>query len=124
MLESISCCMTCMICLSCLFIVPSAPRNLQQTAVDNTSIALNWDQPSESNGIILKYTVRWENSSASSEEHTASNETDYVVKNLVPFTWYTIFVSAVTEAGQGNESKEISVRTSIGSKYSSEFILA
>ena len=35
--------------------MPSAPRNLEATAVNSTYIELNWDEPTDKNGILQGY---------------------------------------------------------------------
>lgn len=97
--------------------VPHAVEKFSTTQVGNTSINVAWNAPRVSTGPVLRYRVRWKNSTASGEEDTPSNSTRYKMQHLSPYVHYNLKALAITEAGPGPWSKEVTVRTEIGSEY-------
>nr|XP_042906937.1 phosphatidylinositol phosphatase PTPRQ isoform X1 [Parasteatoda tepidariorum] len=92
--------------------IPSAPKNVRGKDVKNTSIEIEWDIPKPDVGPITLYRIRWTNTTRSNLHET--KETFYLIKDLIPFTSYTIEVQAETEASPGKWSEPASIQTSVG----------
>ncbi|CAL1294957.1 unnamed protein product [Larinioides sclopetarius] len=92
--------------------VPSVPENVTEIEVDSVSIEIQWTEPSPSTGPIQFYTVQWSESLNLLEfQQAVTNATSYAIKNLIPLTSYDISVSAATDAGVGNWTPAIQVKT-------------
>ena len=82
-----------------------------------TSILLQWEEPEERNGIIVYYTVIW-NQLGSPEEHSHKvilNGLQYNITGLNPSTTYTVEVTASTVIGRGS-SDPFTISTWTGCK--------
>ena len=111
--------------LSC-FIAPSAaPVSLEGHNASSTSIFITWGQVpiSDRNGVILSYTVSYNEVSGSSKETKIVDAPEYqtTMTDLNKYTNYTISVVATTRKGNGVVSAPIIVITDEGSEYNSLF---
>ena len=73
---------------------------------NESAIQLNWDPPDEPNGIVILYTVTWnevgtvtDNNGEGSDNATSSS---YDVTGLKAYTTYNISIAAWTEVGSGD----------------------
>ena len=94
--------------------VPGAPRFAKGFVISSRSIYINWTTPAVTNGKLVKYVVYYDKTEAYSDNTTLPmnqtlppNITWLVIKDLVPFTKYTLQVQAFTEVGGGNLSHAI-----------------
>ncbi|KAF8774125.1 Phosphatidylinositol phosphatase PTPRQ like protein [Argiope bruennichi] len=83
----------------------------------NTSIQVEWEEPIPTNGPITNYTVRWANIDNDVIDSRTTNETNYLIKPLNPFTNYSVQVRAATAAGFGKWTEPLVIRTDIGVPY-------
>ena len=97
--------------------MPHAVQNFVAKTPKNTSIDLIWDAPRVSTGPILRYRIRWQNFSGYKEEDTKSDITHYTLQGLAPYVYYKLKCLALTEAGPGAWSEELTIQTDIGGKY-------
>ena len=89
--------------------VPSAPLGGTLRGSTPTSLEISWSTPSFSNGPNLTYHVEYTgvatlnavNDSFSTTNFLESSTTSVTISGLVPFSTYTIGVSASTSAGAG-----------------------
>ncbi|RXG52476.1 Receptor-type tyrosine-protein phosphatase delta [Armadillidium vulgare] len=78
--------------------VPPPPKNLICNATGSTSISLQWSSP-ETSCNIISYEIKasgnilWKDQTTS--VNTEALKTDYLLKNLIPYTSYNISVKAV-----------------------------
>ena len=105
--------------------VPTEPRSIQvlSLAGSPTELLVTWDPPAEPNGILLSYTVYCyvlSNDSITSQPFLApldtlvttmpiyievpGNQTEAVMEDLVPYTYYFCLVTANTSIGESNSS--------------------
>ena len=113
-----------MLALLSLFIAPSAaPVSLQGHNVSSTSIFITWGQVpvSDQNGVILSYTVSYNEVSGGSEQTKIVDALKYqtTLTGLKKYTNYTITVVAATSKGKGVVSAPIIVITDEDSECNS-----
>ena len=106
------------------FIAPSAaPVSLQGRNASSTSIFITWGQvpASDRNGVILSYTVSYNEVSGDSEQTKIVNALKYqtILTGLNKYTNYTITVVAATSKGNGVVSAPIIFITDEDSEYNS-----
>ena len=95
---------------------PSAPLNVTANNASSTSISVNWTAPSIPRGIITSYTITYyitqngPSSSAMVDEEDGS-ATSTVIRDLMKYTNYTVFVQASTSVGIGDSSDVVTVVT-------------
>ena len=91
------------------------PLSLTGNNASSTSLEMTWQPPRDSNGIITEYRVYLRNSSLTvpimKPTPTGSNETMLVVRDLAKFTWYRVWVRALTSAGEGPQSNFVDIMT-------------
>lgn len=90
--------------------VPSAPDVPRLMNTTNTSIAVAWERPSVTNGVIRYYSVNYNKHSikVNSFQHAALKDF------ITPFRDYRVSVSACTSKGCSQPSLAINVTTEIG----------
>ncbi|RWS15894.1 tyrosine-protein phosphatase 99A-like protein [Dinothrombium tinctorium] len=97
--------------------VPSPPRNLSITHVDDTSIKLKWEEPKQANGIIKEYQIHIlnlnRNETESRSVYDPQRVKQYTVGNLRPFTSYKIWVQALNRKHGGNYSNAVQAKTDV-----------
>ncbi|XP_071800009.1 protein sidekick-2-like [Asterias amurensis] len=78
------------------------PRDVESTVITNQTIAFSWKQPAcgQRNGVITQYHYRLIDSEGVFEEDTTSS-TGVEFTSLVPFTSYTLSVSAHNQFASG-----------------------
>ena len=90
--------------------VPSgAPRNLQATAITETSISIQWDEIEclEQNGAIIRYSILLNSNPLST---TLPNVREFTLTGLSPQTSYTISVFGANGLGNGT-ARSITILT-------------
>ncbi|XP_076812808.1 ephrin type-B receptor 1-B-like [Clavelina lepadiformis] len=97
--------------------IPSSIEGLHETTSNRTSITVEWEKPSFTNGKFLAYEVRWQNvdnevknvAGKAIDESSASkmivNKTSAVIQGLSPAEKYAVAVRAINSAGKGDSSK-------------------
>lgn len=103
--------------------VPSTPRNLTEIESTNTTIRLQWKEPSPTNGPIEFYIVRWTNLNNEIALNKTTKLLDYVIKDLDPYTNHSVEVCATTKVGSGDWSETLVIRTGIGGIFKNENLL-
>ncbi|XP_028441228.1 phosphatidylinositol phosphatase PTPRQ isoform X2 [Perca flavescens] len=82
----------------------SPPVNLTVVDTSPSTTTLAWSAPEQANGMIQRYEVLYENESFSALMNTSSNT--ITLKNLKPFSNYTVSVRAYTRYGHGNQTSD------------------
>ncbi|XP_071800000.1 receptor-type tyrosine-protein phosphatase F-like [Asterias amurensis] len=79
------------------------PRDVESTDITNQTIAFSWKQPAcgQRNGIITQYHCRLIDSKEGVFEEDTTSGTGVEFTGLVPFTSYTLSVSAENQFGSG-----------------------
>ena len=90
--------------------VPGAPLNVRTSAPSLGVIIVTWDPPTQQNGILTGYTVRF-NQTTSTTTPVLPNVTTLMVEDLVAGTTYLVDVAASTAVGIGDYSDPISQAT-------------
>ena len=100
-----------------IFTAPSVVTNLDaefgpstffdpDSRLHTLNISISWDTPVNLNGVIVSYQVNVTNTEFDTEIYSDINVADLNVTESVmvlPFTDYTVSVTASTSAGQGEE---------------------
>ncbi|XP_072041114.1 receptor-type tyrosine-protein phosphatase kappa-like [Amphiura filiformis] len=99
--------------------VSSAPSDLRATGIGKTSIVLEWRKPTNPNGIILDYAIKYRvlekpyDADLISDDRyvtvmipitAADGDLQYLAEDLEPSTKYEFTVSGRTSAGRGEEA--------------------
>ena len=97
---------------------PTAPRNVQTSAVAATAITVQWVEPATANGVIRGYNIT--HNLADSVTTVSSSERAALFTDLLPFTFYEFTVYAFTiEAGP---EVTVSARTEEAGLFSSYYL--
>ena len=86
-----------------VFLEPGVVSNLISNGSDSDQIIITWNQPSNSNDIIIMYGIRYRKSDNSDLFVYANGITDtqYIISGITRFVKYIIGVRAYTIAGPG-----------------------
>ena len=90
--------------------VPSAPQNFNGVVLNSTSIYVTWQPPQLLSTTINIYRVYYYDL-LGVERNVDTQQTEYILNNLVPFTDYALWVLSVNNNGLGTTSKEILLKT-------------
>lgn len=106
--------------ISFLLSVPDPPH-MKISGVTNTTLTVRWKISETYRGPDPTYELRWkreseEESVAMTTIDEASREDEYTKTDLNPFTSYQVQIRALNEAGPGNWSESVEVKTLVGSK--------
>ena len=85
-------------------LAPSGPpRDVESTDITNQTVSFSWKQPAcgQRNGIITQYHNRLIDSEEEVLEENTTSSTGLEFIGLVPFTSYTLSVSAENQFGSG-----------------------
>lgn len=96
-------------------LVPSEPENFKVVDASLTEVKLTWNEPSEPNGIITEYLLKY-NSIPSDESYSktlVSGKRMFVLKGLTAGGRYLFKLAAATKVGVSQET-EISFDLSKG----------
>ncbi|KAL9919893.1 neogenin protein frazzled isoform 5-T13 [Glossina fuscipes fuscipes] len=91
--------------------IAGPPRNVEGYARNHKEIYVKWDEPSVTNGEILKYRIYYAEGDNGAEMYHDSTALDALLTELRPYTDYTISVVPFNKNGMGDPSKEIKVKT-------------
>lgn len=92
--------------------IAGAPQNLRGYAITEKDIHLQWDPPAITNGMITKYRVYYaETDNGMTEMYADTTTTEAILNELRPYTKYTMYVVPFNQAGMGDPSHEIDVKT-------------
>ncbi|GFQ99834.1 phosphatidylinositol phosphatase PTPRQ [Trichonephila clavata] len=94
--------------------LPMTPGNVKIIRYMRRSLEVVWEEPQPFRGKIISYTIQWGERGSSNVSSEYTNDTSYVIKHLLPYTWYSVAVKASTEAGDSDWSKSVEGRTAIG----------
>lgn len=79
------------------FSAPGQPQMFQVTVISSTSVRMGWALPSETNGIIRGFKVRYEKAGTTSSKNIPGTTTlSYVVTGLDKCTQYSFRILAYT----------------------------
>ena len=86
------------------------PNNLQVNCISPSVCILNWDPPTEPNGVITSYTLAIENLQDTELRVTSfavsNDSSSYSAENLTPFSAYSWRILASTQAGAGPQTTQ------------------
>ena len=91
----------------------SPPLNLSPVASTSTSVTLSWAPPltQYQNGAIMGYTLQVFNSQQGLLRETNTSSNGSTVDSLQPYTTYRFRVAAMTVAGRGPYSGNVTIIT-------------
>ena len=104
---------------------PDAPENFIVTFIDSSSVRATWDDPLDSNGIILRFLLTLELTPGQSylpqPENTsypslARNQFELVIPGLHPFARYVFVLRAATSFGEGNVTDAFEMTNEAGNE--------
>ena len=93
--------------LTAMFVVDGFEMYDTSSGLYNITVSISWNEPSVLNGELSHYNYRINSEQNSNAVLTAMNTTETSVTprvSVMPFTSYTVFVSAVTGGGKGMET--------------------
>ncbi|GFU23689.1 phosphatidylinositol phosphatase PTPRQ [Nephila pilipes] len=91
--------------------VPWPPENVHKEKVTSNSIGIKWDVPTTYKKLVLQHSVRWREVNSRGIETADTKYTSYTIRNLEPFTNYSIQVRSSTKDGPGDWADPIIVQT-------------
>ncbi|XP_030388310.1 neogenin isoform X2 [Scaptodrosophila lebanonensis] len=91
--------------------IAGPPRNFEGYARSHKEIYVRWDQPTVTNGEILKYRIYYSEGESGADLHYDSTALEAVLGDLRPYTDYIISVVPFNRNGMGDPSSEIKVKT-------------
>ncbi|XP_066294310.1 tenascin-X-like isoform X3 [Branchiostoma lanceolatum] len=96
--------------------VPDAPRDIVASATNPTTIRVKWHRPRQTNGVLLGYKVFYKHTTDGELQAAVvpPNQLNHTNTDVEPMTEYVVTVSAFTSAGDGPESRPVTVRTQEG----------
>ncbi|XP_064409012.1 ephrin type-B receptor 4-like [Latimeria chalumnae] len=97
------------------FLAPMAVTNVQQVAVTQNSLSLQWPVPEQLNGNIKSYDVKYyeKDQGEASALFLNSNTNSVLFNGLKQGTVYMVQIRAKTETGSGTYSQDFSFKTLI-----------
>ena len=106
------------------FTVPSAPRELQSKGETNTSLTVSWNRPQYPNAPTLDYILSYRLSlwddvfpfNVTIRAPADKESITFVIRNLLPYSYYTVRVNASSRAGIGLASDDVTLQTKVGGK--------
>ncbi|XP_075166729.1 neogenin protein frazzled isoform X2 [Haematobia irritans] len=91
--------------------IAGPPTNVEGYARNHKEIYVKWQEPTITNGEILKYRIYYSEGDNGPELFYDSTALDAVLTELRPYTDYTITVVPFNKNGMGDPSNEIRVKT-------------
>ncbi|GFW68863.1 tyrosine-protein phosphatase Lar [Trichonephila clavipes] len=92
--------------------VPLPPEKVFKGKVNTTSIEILWKVPTTYKNLVIQHTVRWKNENNKDIKRVNTTKTSYIIRNLEPYTNYSIQVKSWTEDGDGDWANPITIQTS------------
>ncbi|XP_037087919.1 protein sidekick-2-like [Pollicipes pollicipes] len=95
--------------------VPERPENVTLLSVGDRSLTLTWSPPRRPNGLLQGYNVYWSSGGqpAHSQSIAVPNARQFTVNMLEPDTKYSVWLKAVTSAGESDRSFPWMARTDV-----------
>ncbi|KAI1726479.1 fibronectin type III domain-containing protein [Ditylenchus destructor] len=84
--------------------VPGPVASIMFDQITSDSVIIQWEKPSEPNGLILKYVIQyWESKKeyGKKEIQVSAEENSITIEDLAPTTRYSVSIQAVTKMGTG-----------------------
>lgn len=91
--------------------IAGPPQNVQGRALNHEEIYLNWEPPVVTNGLISKYRIYYSEDDYGQDLYTDSLTLEGRLRDLKPYTEYTISVVPFNQNGMGDSSNEIKIKT-------------
>ncbi|EDW47591.1 GM21402 [Drosophila sechellia] len=91
--------------------IAGPPRNFEGYARSHKEIYVKWEEPTVTNGEILKYRVYYSENDSGADLYHDSTALEAVLAELRPHTDYVISVVPFNRNGMGDSSTEIRVKT-------------
>lgn len=91
--------------------IAGPPTSVEGYARNHKEIYVKWQEPTVTNGEILKYRIYYSEGDNGPEMYYDSTVLDAVLTELRPYTDYTITVVPFNKNGMGDPSNEIRVKT-------------
>ncbi|KMY93244.1 neogenin isoform X3 [Drosophila simulans] len=91
--------------------IAGPPRNFEGYARSHKEIYVKWEEPTVTNGEILKYRVYYSENDSGADLYHDSTALEAVLTELRPHTDYVISVVPFNRNGMGDSSAEIRVKT-------------
>ena len=109
-------------CLSVSPPAPDAPENFTVSVIDSQSVRATWDNPLDSNGIILNFSLTLQLAPdqgylpqpAQTEFELNSTTFELMILGLHPFATYDFILRAATSFGEGNETNTFATTDEAG----------
>ena len=102
-------------------LVPSK-MTLKSIQEGQNHLLVSWNPPNPPNGIIINYTVQWREYNVQQYESAFTDELSYKIENLNAEHQYCVRVAAFTKVDRGEFSEEICRNTSVGRRFTLDFI--
>ncbi|GIZ00810.1 netrin receptor DCC [Caerostris extrusa] len=93
---------------------PLPPEKVYPRKVTNTSIEVMWKESPMFENLVIYHTVRWGAADLFREETSNRTYPPFLIRDLEPFTNYTIEVKSETIDGPGPWAEPIIVQTDVG----------
>ncbi|XP_037087916.1 tyrosine-protein phosphatase 99A-like [Pollicipes pollicipes] len=95
--------------------VPEAPRQVSVVNVTDTTVTISWLAPNRPNGLIEGYRIYFTTGNFTNATwlKLPVDDMQYTLKNLEPFSNYSIAVKAFTRSVEGRESAALAVTTDV-----------
>ena len=101
-------------------IAAPGPVNVTKVSTNESAIHLKWDPPEEANGIIILYTVTWNEVGTVTNNGGNGNDsvtiTSIDITGLKAYTTYNISIAAWTEVGSG-DPQDILANTDVSGNF-------
>ncbi|XP_037087652.1 tyrosine-protein phosphatase 99A-like [Pollicipes pollicipes] len=95
--------------------VPSRPVNVSFSSVRDRSVVLRWVPPRRPNGLVRGYNAYWTADKGQVMRRAVpdGDRRTFTITNLDPDTEYSVWLKAVTGAGEGDRSFPVRARTDV-----------
>ena len=107
------------------FSEPDAPENFTVTVIDSASVRATWEDPLDSNGIILRFSLILElfpgqgylpQPDTTNYPSLAPSQFELIIPGLHPFARYVFILSATTSVGEGNMTDTFEITNEAGNE--------
>ena len=92
-----------------IYTVPEAPTNFSATAISSTMMTLSWNEPDVTNGVLLYYTVVYNNTTDTLTMVYDNTKFGDTITGLNEDTSYSFVIYANTSAGAGRNATDFDV---------------
>lgn len=91
--------------------IAGPPQNIQGRAINHEEIHITWEPPIVTNGFISKYRIYYSEDDYGQDSFIESLTLEGQLRELKPYTEYTISVVPFNQNGMGDPSNEIIIKT-------------